>query len=324
VRLRSRFTVAWTLALLTCVPAVEAQQTGTVWRVGVLWPGVSTPPPPRMEALREGLREAGYVEGQNLAIELRYSDEGGDRLRELAGELVSRGVHAIAAFGDLAPRTAQQKTTAIPIIAIADDVLGAGLVNSLARPGGNTTGVTIFSPELSAKRLGLLKELLPNLSRVAAIWDPASPSQLRATEDAARSLGVTLQVLEIRGHDDLARAFQTAKRARAQALNLLASPLLSSLSPAIIELAAQNRLPAIHQWKEHAEAGGLLSYGPSLAGLWRQAGLVVGKILSGAKPANLPVERPRQFELVINLKTARELGLTIPPALLVRADQIIE
>ena len=184
--------------------------------------------------------------------------------------------------------------------------------------------MTIFSPELSAKRLTLLKEILPNVSRVGVIWDPASPSQLKATQEAAQTLTVSLQVLEIRGHDDVVRGFDAAKTGRAEAINILASPLLSSLSPTIVDLAARNRLPAIHQWREHAEAGGLVSYGPSLAGLWRQAGVVVSKILNGAKADNLPVEQPTQFELVINLRTAKALGLTIPQSVLLRADKIIE
>jgi putative ABC transport system substrate-binding protein len=309
--------------ILAAPLTVEAQPVGKVHRVGVLWPGASPPPGSRMEWFRQGLRESGYVEGQNVAIDLRYA-EAGARLRELTGELAQLNVSVIATFGDLAPKMAQQATTAIPIVATMDDFVGAGLVPNLARPGGNITGVSLLSPELSAKRLELLKQILPKMSRVAALWDPAGPSQLRATEDAARSLAVKLQVLEVRGRGDLAGAFQAAKKGRAEALNVLASPLLSSLHQAIIDLAAENRLPAIYQWKEHAETGGLVSYGPSLAEIWRQTALVVGKILKGAKPADLPVEQPTKFELVINTKTAKALGLTIPPSLLVRADQVIE
>lgn len=316
--------LALSVVLLAAPGVVDAQQAGKIWRVGVLWPGSSTPPPPRMESFRQGLREAGYVEGRNVAIEIRNSDKGGESLREQAVELVRRNVHAIAAFGDLAPRAAQQASKEVPIVAIADDILGAGLVDSLARPGRNTTGVTIFSPELSAKRLTLLKEILPNVSRVGVLWDPASPSQLKMTQEAAQTLTISLQVLEVRGHDDVVRGFDSAKTGRAEAINILASPLLSSLSPTIVDFAARNRLPAIHQWREHAEAGGLVSYGPSLAGLWRQTGVVVGKILNGAKADNLPIEQPIQFELVINLRTAKALGLTIPQSVLLRADRIIE
>jgi len=276
-----------------------------------------------MEWFRQGLRESGYVEGQNVVIELRYA-EVGERLRELADELVQSNVSVIATFGDLASKGAQRATAAIPIIAVTDDFVGAGLVPSLARPSGNITGVSIFAPELSAKRLALLKETLPKLSRVAVLWDPATPSQLRATEDAARSLAVKLQVLEVRGREDLAGAFQAAKKGRAEALNVFASPLLASLQQPIVELAAAHRLPAIYPLKEFAEAGGLVSYWPSLAAMWRQTALVVAKILRGAKPSDLPIEQPTKFELVINMKTAKALGLTMPPSIRLQADQIVE
>jgi putative ABC transport system substrate-binding protein len=312
------------LSFLVASLVAEAQSAGKVWRVGLLWPGAAPPPPPRMESLRQGLREAGYVEGQNLAIELRYSDKGAERLRELAAELVRLDVHVIAAFGDLAPRAAQQATTATAIVAIADDVLGAGLITSLARPGGNTTGLTILSPELSAKRLELLKTLLPGMSRVVALWDPTTGvSQVTTTQDAARALKVKVQVLEVRGSADLPGLFQAVKREHAEALNVFSSPFLASLYRTIIDLAAEHRLPAIYQWREHAEAGGLVSYGPSLARMWHQTALIIGKILKGAKPADLPVEQPIKFELVINLKTAEALGLTIPPTLLFQADEVI-
>jgi len=305
--------------LLAAPLAAEAQQAGgKVVRVGVLWPGASAPRPPRLEAFREGLRESGYVEGQSVAIEVRYA-EGSERLRELAAELVRLKVGVIATFGDLGLQIAQRTTTTIPIVALVDDFVG-----SLARPIGNITGVSILAPELSAKRLGLLKEILPSMSRVAALSDPAAGTQVKSMGDAARSLGVKLQVLEVRGRDDLARAFQSAKKERAEALHVFSSPLLASLYRSIIGLAAENRLPATYQWKEHAEAGGLVSYRPSLAGVWRQTALVVGKILKGSKPAELPVEQPNKFELVINLKTAKALGLTIPQALLLRADEVIQ
>jgi putative ABC transport system substrate-binding protein len=276
-----------------------------------------------MDWFRQGLREFGYVEGQNIAIDLRYA-EAGERLRALASELVQANVAVIATFGDLAPTAAQQATSAIPIVALADDFVGAKLVPNLARPGGNLTGVTILSPELSAKRLAVLKELMPKLSRVAALWDPANPSQKLATEKAARALSIKLLVLEVRKGDDLAEVFRAAKIGRAEALNVFASPLLSSLQQSIMDLAAHHRLPAIYQWKEHAEAGGLVSYGPSLAAMWRQTAVVVAKILNGAVPATLPIEQPTRFELVVNLKTAKHLGLTISPAFRLRADDLIE
>jgi putative tryptophan/tyrosine transport system substrate-binding protein len=303
--------------------AAQVAPPAKFYRIGVLWPGGSPPPGSRMDWFRAGLSEFGYVEGKNVAIDLRYA-ETGERLHALAGELTQSNVSVIATFGDLAPTMAQQATTTIPIVAMADDFVGAGLAPSLGRPRGNLTGVTILSPELSAKRLAVLKELIPKVSRVAVLWDPANRSQLTAAEEAARLLSVKLQVLEVRGRDDLPRAFQAAKNGRAQALNVFASPLLSSLQQSIMDLAASHRLPAIYQWKEHADAGGLVSYGPSLEAMWRQTAHVVAKVLNGVSPASLPIEQPTRFELVINMRTARALGLTIPPAIRIRADQTIE
>jgi putative ABC transport system substrate-binding protein len=314
----------WGLTGSLAVPlAVDAQQLDKVARVGVLWPGSAIPAAPRMESLRQGLRESGYIEGQNLAIELRFATDL-ERLRELAAELLQTHVNVIVSFGDGGPRAVQRATTQIPIVAIADDIVGAGLTTNLAHPGGNLTGITILSPELSAKRLSLLKELRPRLSRVAVLWDPATPSQLKVTEAAAQSLGIKLQALPVRSRADLPGAFELAKKERAEAFNVPASPLLSSLQLDIHERATKTRLPAIYQWKEHAAGGGLISYGPSLAAMWQQGGHVIAKIQKGAKPADLPVEQPTKFELVINMKTAKALGLTIPPALLLQADQVIE
>jgi putative tryptophan/tyrosine transport system substrate-binding protein len=206
------------------------------------------------------------------------------------------------------------------IVAFTDDLVGAGLVASYARPGGNITGISILSSELNAKRLEILKEVSPGNSRVAVLWDPAAgTAQLKAMEIASRSLGVRLLVLEVRGPADLDGAFKIANKEGAGAVNVLASPLLASYSEKIVALAAESRLPAIYQWREHAEAGGLISYGPILLETWRQTGHIVGKVLRGAKPADLPVELPTNFELVINAKTAKTLGLTIPPSLLSRA-----
>jgi len=303
----------------------SAQPVVKTARAGVLWPGPSVPPPPRMESFRQGLHDAGYAEGRNVAIDLRFSDQGDRRLHDLAAELVQLGVLVIVAFGDQAPRAAQGVTTTIPIVAIADDILGSGLVASLGHPGGNTTGVTILSPELSAKRLAVLKEILPSVSRVATLWDPATgTSQIKTTDTAARLLKVKLQVLEVRTGSDLVGAFDAAKKGRAEAINVCSSPLLASLYREIVDLTAAAHLPAIYQWREHAEAGGLASYGPSLGAMWRQTGVMAGKILSGMKPNELPVEQPTNFELIVNLKTAKGLGLTMPASLLARADHVIE
>jgi putative tryptophan/tyrosine transport system substrate-binding protein len=306
--------------------AARAQQAGNVLKIGLLWPGASAPAPPRMDAFRQGLRESGLVEGRDVVIELRYAEGGLQRLPELAAELIRLKVDVFHASGDLAPRVAQQATATIPIVAFSDDILGAGLIASLSRPGGNMTGLTILSPELSAKRLELLRELLPGrISRVAALWDPTTgTSQVTLTESAARSLNIKLQMLEVRRGDDLAGVFELAKKEQAEALNVFSSPFLASLYREIIDLAGKHRLPAIYQWKEHAEAGGLVSYGPSLVGLWRQTATIVAKVLRGAKPADLPVEQPTKFELVINLKTAKALGLEVPWFLQQRADEVIE
>jgi putative ABC transport system substrate-binding protein len=278
-----------------------------------------------MEAFRQGLRASGLVEGRDVAIELRYAERGLQQLPALAAELVNLKVDVIQASGDLAPRAAQGATSTIPIVAFSDDILGAGLVASLSRPGGTTTGLTIFSPELSAKRLELLRDIIPGLSRVASLSDPTTgASQVATTETAARSLQIRLQILEVRQRDELADAFLAAKAERAEALNVFSSPFLASLYRDIIDLAAEHRLPAIYQWKEHAEAGGLISYGPGLAALWRQTAMIVAKVLRGAKPIDLPVEQPTKFELAINLRTANAVGLTIPPSILLRADEVIE
>jgi ABC-type uncharacterized transport system substrate-binding protein len=310
--------VAWPLT-------AHAQSTETVRKVGILWPGASAPVSPRLESFREGLHEAGFTEGRNLIIELRYAQKGLQQLPELAAELVRLNVEAIQASGDFAPRVAQQATSTIPILAFTDDVLGAGLVASLSRPGGNITGLTILAPELSAKRLEALSEIVPSLSRVTVFWDPTSNrSQVTTTETAARTVNIGLQVVEVRSRGDLSDAFAAARKEGSQAINVLASPILASLSREIIVLAAEYRLPAIYQWKEHVEAGGLMSYGPSLVQLWRQAGVLIGKLLKGAKPADMPVEQPTKFELAVNIRTARTLGLTLSPSILVRAAEVIE
>jgi putative tryptophan/tyrosine transport system substrate-binding protein len=305
--------------------AAIGQPTGNMPTIGMLWPGVSPPAPPRMESFRQALRQLGFVEGKNVRIELRYPQGGAQQLPELAAELVRLKVDVITTFGDFSPRVAQQATQTIPIVAIGDDILGAGIITSLSRPGGNTTGLTILAPELSAKRLEVLQEMVPKVSRVAALWDPTTGiSQVSTTENAARALKLKLQVLEVRQPDDLAGAFETARNAQAEALNVFSSPFLSSLHREIISLAAKYRLPAIYQWKEHVQAGGLLSYGPDLAAMWRQSATIVAKILNGAKPANLPVEQPTKFELALNAKTANSLDLPIPPSMLVRADELID
>ena len=305
--------------------AARGQQAESTPRIGLLWPGDAPPASPRMESFRQGLRALGFVDGQNIAIELRYAQRGPQQLPELAAELIRLKVDVILAPGDLAPKVAQQATETIPIVAGGDDILGAGVVASLSRPGGNTTGLTILSPELSAKRLEILRDIIPGLSRVTALSDPTTgASQATITTSAALSLNLKLQVLEVRRREDVAGAVRAARNSQAEALNVFSSPILASLHREIIAFAAEYRLPAIYQWKEHVEAGGLVSYGPNLAAIWRQFGIIVAKLLKGVKPADLPVEQPTKFELVVNLRTAKSLDLTIPPSVLLRADEVIE
>jgi putative tryptophan/tyrosine transport system substrate-binding protein len=309
--------VAWPIAARGQHPAIPV--------VGLLWPGDAPPVSPRMESFQQGLRASGFIDGQNIAIELRYAQRGPQELAKLAAELVRLKVAVIFASGDLAPKVAQQATETIPIVAISDDMLGAGVVTSLSRPGGNITGLTILSPELSAKRLEILRDIIPGLSRVTALWDPTTgASQVIMTESAALSLNLKLQVLEVRRREDVAEAVRAARGSQAEALNVFSSPFLASLHREIIAFTAEYRLPAIYQWREHAEAGALVSYGPSLAAMWRQSAIIVAKVLKGAKPADLPVEQSAKLELVVNARTAKTLGLTIPPSVLLRADEVIE
>ena len=305
--------------------AVRAQQADKIAKIGVLFPAGSPPASPRMESFRKGLRQLGYVEGQNVAMELRYAEGGLQQLPDLAAELVGLKVDVITTFGDLATKVAQQATSVTPIVAISDDLLGSGLIGSLSRPGGNTTGFTILAPELSAKRLELLQRIVPGMFRVACLWDPTTgPSQVSMTENAARALKLKLQIVEVRQRDDVAGAFRAARDGQAEAVNVFASPFLASLYQEIIGRAAEYRLPAIYQWKEHTEAGGLMSYGPSLPAMWEQAATIAVKILKGAKPSDMPVEQPTKFELAINLKTAKALGLAVPSTLLATADDVVD
>jgi len=309
--------VAWPLAARAQQPKMSV--------IGMLWPGSSPPASPRMESFTQALRQLGFIEGKNVSIELRYARRGPQQLPELAAELVRIKVDVLATFGDLTPKIAQQATGTIPIVAISDDIVGAGIVGSLSRPGANTTGLTIMAPQLSAKRLEVLHEMVPRMSRVAALWDPTTgASQVETTERAAQSMNLSLQVLEVRRQNDIVDAFRAAQSNRVDAVDVFNSPVLSSLFREIIDLSAEYRLPTMYQWKEHVEAGGLVSYGISLTAMWRQAGTIVVKVLKGAKPADLPIEQPTKFELAVNGRTAKALGIAIPPSVLVRADEVFE
>jgi putative ABC transport system substrate-binding protein len=280
------------------------------------------------EPLKQGLRHLGYEEGKNIAFEDRRSEGRSGRWPDLAAELVRLKVRLIVTEGTTATLAAMRATTTIPIVMAAPgDPLGSGLVASLARPSGNVTGLTQLGAGLAAKRLQLLKEAVPNLSRVAFLWDPTNPAQKSHFNEAqagARSLGLTLQSVEVRSGEQLERAFATMMRERPSALLMTASSVHQFHIDWIVAFASKSRLPVMYQLKENVERGGLMSYGPIKADLLRGAATYVDKILKGAKPADLPVEQPTTFEFVINLKTAKALGLTVPPSLLVRADQVIE
>jgi putative ABC transport system substrate-binding protein len=315
--------VTGTLALLAAPFATDAQQAARLPRIGIL--RLNTAADPLNELLRQALRDVGYLEGQNITIEWRFADERADRLPGLAAELVRLKPDAIVTAGDAAIRAARQATTTIPIVAGTDDLVGEGHVASLSRPGGNVTGVSILAPELNGKRLELLKEAVPSASRVVVLWDPATGTfHLPALETVARSLRVELKILQVRHVGDLEGAFKAARAWRAEAVNVLASPLLNAMRTLIIDQTARYRLPAIYQWDDSARIGGLMAYGPTLAGYWRLVMLQLDRVLKGARPADLPVQQPTKFELVIHLKTAKALGLTIPPSLLARADEVIE
>ena len=316
--------------VLTLASLGTAQPPEKVPRVGYLNPGSSSDPvrQRRLEALRQGLRELGYVEGQNIALEPRWAEGKYDRYPALAADLVRSKVDVIVAWSGQATKAAQEATRTIPIVmSLVNDPVGSGLVASLARPGGNVTGTTITAPDVVGKRLELLKEVVPKLSRVAVLQhpdNPASASMVREAEAAARALGVRLQILGVRNPAEIDSAFAAMTRERAGALLPLSDALFDNQQRQMLELTAKRRLPAIMGTRQYAEAGGLMAYGADFLAVERRAAMYVDKILKGAKPADLPVEQPTKFELVINLKTAKALGLTIPQALLQRADQVIQ
>ena len=308
--------------------AAEAQQSAKVARIGNVGANLADVPH-LQEAFLQGLRDRGYVEGRNVVIEFRSAEGKLERLPALAAELVALKVDVIVAPPTVAALAAKQATRTVPIVSTgsADPVM-SGLVTSLARPGGNVTGLSYLSEELGGKRLDLLKQAVPGVSRVAVLWQPGSASErtekdmLKDLEVAARGLGVRLQLVEVRRPEDIDRAFLDMTRARADALAVLGWPMLGGERRRLVDLAAKNRLPAVYPQRQSVDAGGLMSYAANLADLHRRAASYVDKILKGAKPGDLPVEQPTQFELVINLKTAKALGITIPPSLLLRAEVI--
>src|SRR5713226_79032 len=322
------FCLALGALLLALSFQAEAQQPAKIPRIGYLAGASPSSISDRIEASRQGLRELGYVEGKNIVIELRSAEGKADRLPSLAAELVRLKVDIIVTAGPQSTRAAKEATSTIPIVMGFDiDPVGNGFVASLARPGGNITGLSTLAPEISGKQLELLKEIVPKLSRVAVFGTstrPGNAQALREVELAAGALGVQLQYLEVRDPKDIETAFQEARKGRADAVLVSALPILASQRTQIADLAVKNRLPAAYGQPEYLDAGGLMFYGASITEMFHRAATYVDKILKGTKPADLPVEQPMKFELVINLKTAKQIGLTIPQSVLYRADKVIK
>ena len=326
--MRKKIAVLVLAAILASITA-EAQQPNKVPRIGYLMISSLSSNSPRMEVFRQGLRELGYVEGKNIVIEWRSGEGKEDRIPALAAELVRLKVAVIVTGGSGATRLAKEATKTIPIVMAQDnDPVGNGFVVSLAHPGGNITGLANFGPELNGKRLEVLKEVVPKLSRVAVLGtstNPGNAEALREIELAAKAFGVTLQYLDVLDSKDIEPAFRAATKERADAvLMMVSNPVAGSRRKEIADLAVKSRLPAIYNRQESVEAGGLMTYGVNLLDLDRRSATYVDKILKGAKPADLPVEQPMKFEFIINLKAAKQIGLTIPPNVLVRADKVIK
>jgi putative ABC transport system substrate-binding protein len=306
---------------------VSAQQPARIPRIGILAPLSASFFSARLEAFRQRLRELGYVEGKNIVIEIRYADGKLERMSDLAAELVQLKVDVIVTAGP-GILAAKKASTTIPIVfGAASDPVGAGIVSSLARPGGNITGLSNIAQDLDGKRLELLKEAFPKVARVALLWDPGTPRgnlSLTEMEAAAKALGVKLQSLSVRGIDDFESVFARAKKDGVQeALITTPSPVISTAQRQVLDFAAKNRLPAMYTDSEFVEAGGLMSYAANYADLFRRAADFVDKILKGTKPADLPIDQPKKFDFIINLKTAKQIGLTVPPNVLARADRVI-
>jgi putative ABC transport system substrate-binding protein len=307
--------------------AARAQQAGMVPRVGVLYPGPKAAAAPRVEAILKGLREAGYAAPAQIEVVLRTGDGDPSRIAPLVAEIVKSRVDVIFAIGPEVLQEFRSATTAIPIVTLdlESDPVARGLVTTLAHPGGNITGVFFDFPSFTTKWLELLKEINPRLSRISVLWDSATgPTQLKAIQEAAGPLAIQADISEVRTRSEFDQAFASANRQGVGAVLMLSSPLIGANGQLLADLAIQHHLPAITLFPDFARAGGLLAYGPNLLDMFRQAGNMTGKVLKGAKPAELPVERPTNFQLVLNLKTAMSLGVSIPTSVLLRADEVIE
>jgi putative ABC transport system substrate-binding protein len=315
------------IGLLSSAPEAAAQ-SAKVQRLALLSPATAASMAPRMDAFKSGLRELGYTEGRNLAIEYRWAEGRQERLPALAAELVRLKPDIFVAHGVVAVQALQKANAAAPIVCVAcGDLLSTGMVASLSRPGGNVTGVTILAPEASGKRLELLKEMIPGVSRIAVLWNAANPvavPELKETQAAARRLNLQVQSYGIKDASELEATFAAMRKGRVDALVVLSDAMLFGRRVQVAGLAAAQRLPAISFTGEFAKAGGLMGYGADLSIVTRRAATYVDKIIKGAKPGELPIEQPNKFDLIVNLKTARALGLTIPRSVLLRADELIE
>jgi putative ABC transport system substrate-binding protein len=324
---RNRREAVLALLALGAAPfATGAQHDVKLPRIGVLWQ-TKPPPPvhPNIMTLLEGLKELGWEDGRTVAIEYRFAGGDADRLARFAAELVRLKVDVIVTAGDFSTRAAQQATATIPIVAAVGFPVESGFAKSLARPGGNITGVAMLADELSVKRLSLLRQLMPRLSRVAVLWDPVTHErQPKAAQEAARAVGLQVEVLRVKTAGDLAGAFEKAAAVRADALLVLVSPMFQGNARTFVDLAARHRIPVMYPIRAFVEAGGLITYGFASAERWRLVAASIDKILKGARAADLPIQQPTKFELVINLKTAKALGLTIPQSILLSADRVIE
>jgi putative ABC transport system substrate-binding protein len=315
------------IAMAALSSIAEAQQPAKAPQIGVLSLGRAAIPSARVEAFQQGLRDLGYIEGKNIAIEYRFAEGNLKRLRELAAELVGFKVNVIVTWGTPQILAVKQATKTSPIVmAFSGDPVRDGFVASLARPGGNITGLSSVAQDLSGKRLELLKETFPQLARVGFLWDPADPAataNVKETETAGQALGAQVQPLAVRSQKDFQNAFEAASERRARALIIQQTYLTNTHRKEIVELANKHRLPTMLGERGIMDTGGLMSYGPNYSDLFRRAAVYVDKILKGAKPAELPVEQPTKFEFIVNLKTAKQIGLTIPPNVLARADRVI-
>ena len=320
-----RLLLAVSLSIPAVLHAADAQQTKKVPRIGILF--IGTRNQPHLDSFKQGLLERGYVEGKNIVFEYRYAEGNFDRVPALVDELIRMNVDIIVTTSSISARAARKATKTVPIVMTTGSPVEQGLAESLAKPGGNVTGLTVMAVELTGKRLEILKETFPKMSRVAALWVPGQSEAVKGfkeTQEAARGFSLRLQSVEFQNAEELEKMFVEISKGRPDALVVVLDPLVTLHSKRIVDLALKHHLPGMYPTRQFAEEGGLMAYGPLIADLYHRAATYVDKILKGAKPADLPIEQPTKFELIINLKAANQIGLTIPPNVLARADKIIK